>query len=96
VLKFETGTNKGMFLYFLSLVCRNVTIHTFDSDPRCRRAVDLVNQAQRNVAAVFHEGDTRQTLRELNVGHYLPTELARIPRSGFDLYLLLRLEDGGP
>ena len=63
----ETGTNKGMFIYFVSLVARGVTIHTFDTDPRSAQAVELINRAQQNVAAVFHEGDTRQTLKELNV-----------------------------
>lgn len=67
----ETGTNKGMFIYFLSLVTRGVTIHTFDTDPRSARAVELINRAQKDVVAVFHEGDTRQTLKELNVSPQL-------------------------
>ena len=63
----ETATNKGLFLYLVSLLCRDVTVHTFDRDPRCARAAELVNQSQCNVVAVFHEGDTRQALRDLNV-----------------------------
>ena len=63
----ETGTNKGMFIYFVSLVVRGVTIHTFDSDPRAAQAVELINKGQQNVVAVFHEGDTRESLRETNI-----------------------------
>src|SRR5262245_33654925 len=55
----ETGTNKGMFSYFISLVLRNVTIHTFDTERQCAHAVELLNQGQSNVVAVFHHGDTR-------------------------------------
>ncbi len=63
----EIGTNKGMFIYFVSLVARGVTIHTFDSDPRSAQAVELINKAQQNVVAVFHEGDSRETLREATI-----------------------------
>jgi hypothetical protein len=63
----EIGTNKGMFIYFVSVVARDVTIHTFDIDPACARAVDLLNSGQSNVVAVFHEGDTRATLRDAEI-----------------------------
>jgi methyltransferase family protein len=63
----ETGTNKGLFAYLVSLVCQNVTIHTFDADPRAAKAVGLINKTQRNVEIVFHRGDSRRTLPELNV-----------------------------
>lgn len=63
----ETGTNKGLFSYFVSLVARGVTIHTFDRDPRAGEAVELVNRSQQNVRCVFHDGDTRQTLGDFGV-----------------------------
>ena len=52
-----------MFPYFVSLVTSGVTIHTFDLNPMCARAVELINQSQQNIRVVFHEGDTRKTLK---------------------------------
>ena len=63
----ETGTNKGFFSYLLSLICRDVVIYTFDTDPRSARAVELINSRQNNIRAIFTVGDTRQTLQTFNV-----------------------------
>lgn len=62
----ETGTNKALFMYFLSLVCREVTLYTFDCDVSAAKAVSLVNQHQRHVLGIFQPGDTRQTLRRFH------------------------------
>jgi predicted O-methyltransferase YrrM len=63
----ETGTNKGLFAYLVSLICRDVTIHTFDADARAGVAVELINKAQKNVHVIFHKGDSRRTLAASNV-----------------------------
>jgi hypothetical protein len=60
----ETGTNKGLFVYLLSLICKGVTVHTFDCEPKAARAVELINQSQIDVVAVFHPGDSRVTLKQ--------------------------------
>src|SRR5205809_1157187 len=45
----EIGTNKGLFGYFVSLVAQGGTIHTFDADSACARAVELLNNGQAGV-----------------------------------------------
>jgi predicted O-methyltransferase YrrM len=63
----ETGTNKGLFGYLMSLVCRDVVLHTFDVHPGAAQAVQTLNSMQSNVSCLFHEGDSRATLRELRI-----------------------------
>ena len=62
----ETGTNKGLFLYVLSLISKGLAVHTFDCEPASAQAVDLVNRQQSNVVAVFHPGDSRDTLKQFD------------------------------
>jgi Methyltransferase domain len=62
----ETGANKGLFAYLLSLLTCNVTLHTFDVQPAAAQAIDLVNRSQQNVVVYFHLGDTRRTLAEFD------------------------------
>ena len=59
----ETGTNKGLFAYLLSLIGHGLTLHTFDCDPRSAEAMSLLNRSQKNVHAHFYAGDSRETLR---------------------------------
>jgi hypothetical protein len=58
----ETGTDKGLFGYLLSLVLRQVELHTFDIRPEAVRAVDLLNKGQSQLTSFFYEGDSRATL----------------------------------
>lgn len=58
----ETGTGKSLFGYLLSHLARDITLHTFDGDPRAARGVELLNAGQPNVRSVFARGDTKQTL----------------------------------
>lgn len=62
----ETGTNKSLFGYVLSQLARDVTLHTFDGDPRAAAGVELLNAGQSHVRSVFTLGDTKQTLAELD------------------------------
>lgn len=62
----ETGTNKGLFGYLLSLIGRGITLHTFDCDPRSAEAVALLNRSQKNVQAQFYAGDSRETVRSFS------------------------------
>lgn len=62
----ETGTNKGLFGYLLSLIGRGITMHTFDCDARSAEAVALLNRSQGNVRAKFYAGDSRETLRSFS------------------------------
>lgn len=61
----ETGTNKGLFGYLLSLIGKPLKLRTFDLDPRAAQAVDILNNGQSVVKAEFRAGDTRKTLAEL-------------------------------
>jgi predicted O-methyltransferase YrrM len=63
----ETGTNKGMFGYLVSLICRRVVMHTLDVNPRAADAVAILNRKQANITFVFHEGDSRQTFPQLDI-----------------------------
>jgi predicted O-methyltransferase YrrM len=58
----ETGTNKGYFGYLLAHITRDVTLHTFDGDPRCERQARILNEGQARVRVRFTLGDTKQTL----------------------------------
>jgi predicted O-methyltransferase YrrM len=60
----ETGTGKSFFGYLLSHLARDITLHTFDGDPRAARGVELLNAAQSAVRSVFIEGDTKETFRD--------------------------------
>lgn len=59
----ETGTNKGLFAYLLSLIGSGITLYTFDCDPRSAESVALLNRSQSRVRAHFYPGDSRETLR---------------------------------
>jgi hypothetical protein len=63
----ETGTNKGMFAYFLSQVCRGVTLHTFDVWEESAKAAAYVQNNQGNVWISFQQGDSRVTLETFGV-----------------------------
>lgn len=65
----ETGTNKGLFGYFLSLVKHTCELTTCDSNPICERQVRILNAGQQSVRAKFMCGDTRTTLSQLE-GQY--------------------------
>ena len=58
----ETGTDKGYFGYVLSHLTHDVTLHTFDDDPRCEGQVRLLNDGQDRVRVAFTLGDTKETL----------------------------------
>src|ERR1700736_3604350 len=45
---FETGTNKGMFAYLVSLLLQEVTVHTCDIHPASAGAIDLLNADQQS------------------------------------------------
>jgi hypothetical protein len=64
----ETGTNKGMFGYLISLLLKGVVLHTLDANPQAAKAVDILNCQQPNVRCCFYEGDSRVTFPALNVG----------------------------
>jgi hypothetical protein len=63
----ETGTNKGLFAYLVSLLLEGVKIHTLDVVPAAGRAVALLNERQDRVRCVFHAGDSRVTLPTLAI-----------------------------
>jgi hypothetical protein len=63
----ETGTNKGMFAYLVSLLLQDVVVHTCDTHPGSAQAIDLLNASQRRIRCVFYPGDSLQTLRRLDV-----------------------------
>jgi predicted O-methyltransferase YrrM len=58
----ETGTNKGYFGFLLTHITRDVTLHTFDGDPRCAGQIRILNEGQPGVRVRFTLGDTKQTL----------------------------------
>ena len=62
----ETGTNKSLFGYLLSQLARDLTLYTFDGDPRTARGVEILAAAQSNVRPVFALGDTKQTLADFD------------------------------
>lgn len=62
----ETGTNKSLFGYVLSQLARDITLHTFDGDPRAAPGVELLNAGQSRVRSVFTLGDTKETLARLD------------------------------
>jgi predicted O-methyltransferase YrrM len=61
----ETGTNKAMLGYLLSHLGAGITLFTFDSDPRCNEAVEILNRSQTRVRAIFTAGGTGETLKNL-------------------------------
>lgn len=63
----ETGTNKGFFGYFLSLIADGVVLHTFDLNPQAEKAVRVLNEKQTRVTCVFYPGDSRVALPRLNI-----------------------------
>jgi predicted O-methyltransferase YrrM len=63
----ETGTAKGFFGLLLSQVTTDLTLYTFDGNPRSAAAVELLNDGQDHVRAVFTLGDTKHTLSQLDV-----------------------------
>jgi hypothetical protein len=58
----ETGTNKAMLGYCLSRFATGITLFTFDRDPLCIGAVEILNRSQASVQGIFTPGDTKQTL----------------------------------
>ena len=85
----ETGTNKGLFGYFLlSHVADACHLHTFCNDPISEEAVELLRQYKpRRHQYTFTLGDTRDTLPTFNEdicfawidgGHEYPVALSDI------------------
>jgi hypothetical protein len=63
----ETGTHKALFGYVVSLLLRDVVLHTLDVHPGAAEAVGALNAGQSNVSCVFHAGDSRETFPRLSV-----------------------------
>jgi hypothetical protein len=62
----ETGTGKSLFGYALSHLGDEITLYTFDGDPRCLTGVETLNAAQSRVRSIFTLGDTKVTLQALD------------------------------
>jgi hypothetical protein len=63
----ETGTQKALFGYVVSLLLRDVVLHTLDCHPGAAQAVSVLNAGQGNVTCVLHAGDSRVTFPGLSV-----------------------------
>ena len=70
----ETGTNKGLFGYFLSLIVFpskwECDLTTCDINPMSATQVAILNRGQCRVRARFVEGDTRTTLANFHYPDY--------------------------
>jgi hypothetical protein len=63
----ETGTNKGLFGYLVSLLLQDIVLHTLDIHPGAAQAVKTLNAAQTKVSCIFYEGDSRVTFPQLQI-----------------------------
>jgi predicted O-methyltransferase YrrM len=63
----ETGTAKCLFGYLLAHLVPQATLYTFDGDPRCAAAVDLLNAAMPTLRTIFTLGDSKRTLADFDV-----------------------------